>query len=87
MIFDMILKLVAGSALMLLVLVLALLFDGVDRIINARMQRRWGPPVFQPFYDVLKLLGKENIVPRHAVSWVFNSAPWMALASMLVVFL
>ena len=87
MILTILLKLVAGSALMLLALLLALLFDGVDRIINARMQRRWGPPLFQPFYDILKLLGKENIVPRRAIAWIFNSAPWMALASMLVVFL
>ena len=53
MILTILLKLVAGSALMLLALLLALLFDGVDRIINARMQRRWGPPLFQPFYDIL----------------------------------
>ena len=33
-------RLVAGTALMLLVVVLALLFDGADRIISARMQRR-----------------------------------------------
>ena len=34
---------------------------GVDRIITARMQGRFGPPVLQPFYDVLKLREKENI--------------------------
>ena len=35
---------------------------GFDRIITAKMQSRVGPPVKQPFYDVLKLLGKENLV-------------------------
>ena len=80
-------RLVAGTALMLLVVVLALLFDGADRIISARMQRRLGPPLLQPFLDLLKLLGKENIVPRRAVPWVFNGAPWIATASMLLVFL
>ena len=80
-------RLVAGTALMLLVVVLALLFDGADRIISARMQRRLGPPLLQPFLDLLKLLGKENIVPRRAVPWVFNGAPWVAAASMLLVFL
>ena len=80
-------RLVAGTALMLLVMVLALLFDGADRIISARMQRRLGPPLLQPFLDLLKLLGKENIVPRRAVPWVFNGAPWVAAASMLLVFL
>jgi ech hydrogenase subunit B len=34
---------------------------GVDRIITARMQNRYGPPVLQPFYDFLKLMGKERI--------------------------
>lgn len=33
----------------------------LDRIISARMQGRVGPPVLQPFYDVLKLFEKEKI--------------------------
>ena len=37
------------------------LLTGVDRIISARLQGRQGPPVLQPFYDVLKLLQKESI--------------------------
>ena len=57
MIINLIMRLVAGSALLLLVLVLAFFFDGADRIVSARMQRRYGPPIWQPFYDFLKLLG------------------------------
>jgi ech hydrogenase subunit B len=38
------------------------LLAGVDRIITARMQSRVGPPLLQPFYDVLKLFGKQGIV-------------------------
>ncbi|HVO84194.1 MAG TPA: NADH-quinone oxidoreductase subunit H [Syntrophobacteria bacterium] len=38
------------------------LVSGADRIITARVQARVGPPLFQPFYDVAKLLGKEAIV-------------------------
>jgi formate hydrogenlyase subunit 4 len=38
------------------------LLAGFDRILTARMQSRKGPPLFQPFYDVLKLLGKRNII-------------------------
>lgn len=38
------------------------LIAGLDRKITARMQGRVGPPVLQPFYDVMKLLSKENIV-------------------------
>jgi formate hydrogenlyase subunit 4 len=38
------------------------LLAGIDRIISARMQGRKGPPLFQPFYDVIKLLQKQSIV-------------------------
>lgn len=37
------------------------LLDGVDRIIAARMQRRQGPPLLQPFYDLIKLFTKQMI--------------------------
>ena len=35
---------------------------GCDRKLTARLQGRYGPPIRQPFFDVLKLLQKENIV-------------------------
>jgi len=38
------------------------LIAGVDRKVTARMQGRVGPPILQPFYDVLKLFEKENPV-------------------------
>lgn len=37
------------------------LLSGVDRKLTARMQGRQGPPVTQPFYDVLKLFCKERL--------------------------
>ena len=37
------------------------LLDGIDRIISARMQRRKGPSILQPFYDLGKLVSKEMI--------------------------
>jgi ech hydrogenase subunit B len=42
------------------------LLAGIDRRITARMQARFGPPVFQPFYDVIKLWHKENVVVRRS---------------------
>ncbi|MDR2529652.1 MAG: NADH-quinone oxidoreductase subunit H [Synergistaceae bacterium] len=86
-IFMLFLKFFAGAALLALVVTLALLFDGADRVAHARMQRRVGPPLFQPVYDVLKLAGKENIVPRRASRFFFMLAPWLALVSTLMVFL
>ncbi len=37
------------------------LLDGADRILSARMQRRKGPGILQPFYDLRKLFSKEMI--------------------------
>jgi ech hydrogenase subunit B len=35
------------------------LLAGIDRLLSARMQGRYGPPILQPFYDVAKLMRKE----------------------------
>ncbi|MBF0483670.1 MAG: NADH-quinone oxidoreductase subunit H [Candidatus Omnitrophica bacterium] len=40
------------------------LLAGLDRRVTARMQNRIGPPILQPFYDVLKLFKKETLVVR-----------------------
>ena len=45
------------------------LLSGLDRILSARMQRRVGPPLLQPFYDVLKLWEKQPIAVNKAVSF------------------
>ena len=87
MIASLIIKIIAGITLMIISIIAALLLDGTDRILHARMQRRHGPPLLQPFYDVLKLLGKENIVPRRAVRWIFMLAPWLACVLTLMIFL
>ena len=41
--------------------ILGCLLAGLDRIISARMQGRVGPPILQPYYDVRKLIAKENV--------------------------
>jgi len=38
------------------------LIAGLDRKITSRLQHRVGPPLLQPYYDVMKLLQKDNIV-------------------------
>ena len=50
-----------GIAYLVLAPVVGGLLAGMDRIITARMQRRVGPPLLQPFYDVLKLTEKQGI--------------------------
>src|SRR5512146_1438299 len=44
-----------------IVLLVAPFFQGVLRKVTARIQSRQGPPIWQPYYDLLKLLGKEDI--------------------------
>jgi formate hydrogenlyase subunit 4 len=61
---------------------LAPLFEGIVRKINAKVQSRIGPPIIQPYYDILKLLGKENF---SAGNIIFSVAPLFAFASILSV--
>ncbi|MBN2159149.1 MAG: NADH-quinone oxidoreductase subunit H [Spirochaetes bacterium] len=71
----------------LVFLLLAPLFEGVVRRITARVvQSRQGPPLLQPYYDILKLLGKQNL---SAGNFAFRIAPLVSLASILgvIVFL
>ena len=62
-----------------------LLLCGIDRKIVARMQKRVGPPIMQPFYDFFKLCGKETIVPAAASKTVFLMAPLVGLAALVVI--
>jgi formate hydrogenlyase subunit 4 len=50
-----------GLANAAIVLLLAPLLQGVQRRITAIIQSRQGPPLLQPYFDLLKLLGKEDI--------------------------
>src|SRR5208282_4116228 len=45
------------------------LLGGFDRIVTARMQGRVGPPILQPFFDVMKLLQKRTVVVNHAQAY------------------
>lgn len=74
--------------------VLGCLLAGLDRKISARMQSRLGPPILQPFYDVLKLWHKENIVVRRSQNFyiffflllmIFTGALFYAGSDLLLV--
>ena len=62
-----------------------MLLCGIDRKIVARMQKRVGPPILQPFYDFFKLCGKETIVPAAASRTMFLMAPLVGLAALVVI--
>ena len=61
-----------------------MLLTGIDRKLVARMQKRVGPPILQPFYDFFKLMGKETIVPAAASKSTFLMAPLVGLAALVV---
>ena len=56
----------------------------IVRKVSALVQWRVGPPVYQPFVDVVKLMGKEILVPQQAQRTVFIAAPLVALAGVLL---
>ena len=62
-----------------------MLLAGIDRKLVARMQKRVGPPILQPFYDFFKLLGKETIGPAAANKTVFLLAPLVGLAAQVII--
>lgn len=65
--------------------VVGMLASWVDRKVTARVQYRVGPPLLQPFTDIVKLMGKETLVPSGASRAAFLSAPLMGFCAVVVV--
>lgn len=62
-----------------LALALAPLFTGFVRKVRARLLRRRGPSLVQPYRDLLRLLHKEAVVAENA-SWLFRAVPYLVFA-------
>lgn len=60
-----------------------LMYQWVDRKLVARLQNRVGPRWFQPLADTIKLLAKEEIIPRGVNPFLFATLPVVALAGAL----
>ncbi|NQU74183.1 MAG: NADH-quinone oxidoreductase subunit H [Candidatus Omnitrophica bacterium] len=69
----------------LLTAVVGLLASWIDRKVTARVQYRVGPPILQPLIDIIKLLGKETLIPAGASKTTFLAAPVVGLAGVTVV--
>jgi NADH-quinone oxidoreductase subunit H len=67
----------------LFLLVMGLFCEWLDRKLYARMQNRVGPPVLQPVADLVKLLTKEDIIPKNADRVLFQYAPLVAFAAVM----
>jgi NADH-quinone oxidoreductase subunit H len=67
------------------ILILGLISSWIERKVTARVQYRKGPPLLQPFYDIVKLLGKETILPAQGSRIVFIIAPLLGFISVSLV--
>ena len=65
---------------MLLVLLLAPLFTGFVRKAKARLLRRQGPPLIQPYLDLARLMRKD-VVLADSASWLFRVIPYVIFAT------
>lgn len=64
---------------MLLVLLLSPLLTGFVRRMKARLLRRQGPPLLQPYRDLVRLMRKE-VVLADSASWLFRVIPYIVFA-------
>ena len=71
--------LVSQGVQMLLVLSLAPLLTGFVRKIKARLLRRQGPPLLQPYRDLVRLMRKDVVLAVNA-SWLFRAIPYIIFA-------
>jgi formate hydrogenlyase subunit 4 len=65
---------------LLLVLLIAPLFTGYVRKAKARLLQRRGPPLWQPYLDLVRLLRKEVVLADNA-SWLFRAVPYLIFAA------
>jgi formate hydrogenlyase subunit 4 len=72
--------LLTQAAQMAMVLLLAPLLTGVVRKLRARLLRRRGASIFQPYRDLARLMRKEAVV-AHNASWLFRLAPYLIFAA------
>ncbi|MDP3739976.1 MAG: NADH-quinone oxidoreductase subunit H [Hyphomonadaceae bacterium] len=68
------------GAQMLLVLAVAPLVTGLARSLKARLLRRQGPPLLQPYRDLVRLLRKEATL-AHNASWLFRATPYLVFSA------
>jgi formate hydrogenlyase subunit 4 len=65
--------------------VIGMFFEWVARKTTAKFQHRVGPPLIQPFYDFVKLISKDIIIPQRASRSMFILAPLISLAAVTTV--
>ncbi len=76
---ELIANLFVQGVQMLLVVALAPALVGLVRKIKARLLRRRGAPIIQPYRDILRLMRKEVVLATNA-SWLFRVVPYIVFA-------
>src|SRR5690242_4962130 len=71
-----ILEIIIGLIQVLVILSFAPLLTGIIRKTKARTQKRIGSSILQPYYDILKLIRKDEVVSDQS-SWIFRACPWV----------
>ena len=71
------------GAEMLLVLLLSPLLTGFVRKVKSRLLRRQGPPLLQPYRDLIRLMRKDVVLAESA-SWLFRVIPYIIFAGIWV---
>jgi formate hydrogenlyase subunit 4 len=72
--------LVVQGGQLALVLLMAPLLTGFVRKVKARLLRRQGAPIIQPYRDLARLLQKDVVLAENA-SWLFRVAPYLIFAA------
>ena len=78
----MLLQIAVVVSQVIIIIALAPLLSGFIKKVKAFFQIRKGPSIFQPYYDIAKLLKKDSVVSGN-VSWVFHTAPVISFAAIL----
>ncbi len=84
MVIDLIIKIVILIAYAIAGTVIGLLFMGIGRKIVARVHNRVGPPFYQNFIDVAKLLSKKTNITH---GWIFDLALLFSISGILLTLL
>lgn len=77
---EALIRIIIGIAQTAAMIALAPLITGIMRKVKAWTQKRMGASILQPYYDLFKLLKKDEVVSDQS-SWLFRSAPWVMIAA------
>jgi len=73
-------KILFFVAQVLALVALAPLVSGIIRKIKNNLRMRQGPGILQPYYNLIKLFGKDEVISVNT-SWIFTVTPYVVLVS------